>query len=113
MANIHTNTYDDYAAEAESASRAGAWPQGCALYRRAAEACPDAAKAAQYGNRAQACEQEVAVNSTLATIAQRMLGIPTLDARRSDRFDFHEVGVWTIREALRQAYQAGLNASRA
>jgi len=105
-------TYEDYADEAESASRASAWAQAAALYRRAADTCPDAEKAAGYTKRAHACDHEVAVDAALAAIAKRVLGIPTLDERRSDRLDFHEVGVHSVKEALRQAYRAGLNAPR-
>ena len=43
----------------------------------------------------------------LAKIARDVLGIETLKTRRSDRLDFHEVAVWTMKEALRRAYFAG------
>ncbi len=39
--------------------------------------------------------------------AKRHLGIATLETRRSDRLDFHEVAVWAARDALRAAWEAG------
>ena len=44
---------------------------------------------------------------TLEKIAQDCLDIPTLEARNSDSLDFHEVSVWSLKKALRQAYQLG------
>lgn len=41
-------------------------------------------------------------------IASEHLGIPTLETRRSDSLDFHNVAVWSVKEALRAAYQAGV-----
>ena len=41
-------------------------------------------------------------------IAQKHLGVDTLDTRNSDRLDFHDVSVWEIKEALRAAFMAGL-----
>lgn len=43
----------------------------------------------------------------LAAIAQEILNIETLVTRNSDELDFHEVSVWSLREALRAAYEAG------
>jgi hypothetical protein len=47
----------------------------------------------------------------LTEIARERLGIETLDTRRSDSLDFHEVSVWGVKNALWHAYQAGANAS--
>jgi len=47
-----------------------------------------------------------AIPTELRQIAER-LGFPTLKTRRSDSLDFHEVAVWSLREALEQAYEAG------
>jgi hypothetical protein len=47
------------------------------------------------------------LNTTLTGIAQDHLGIPTLNARKSDDLDFHTVAVWALREALAAAYDAG------
>jgi hypothetical protein len=44
-------------------------------------------------------------------IARRLLGLPTLDARNSDRLDFHELSVGQIREALQAAWDAGFKAA--
>ena len=43
----------------------------------------------------------------LRQIASDVLGIETLESRGSDRLDFHELGVESIREALAAAYEAG------
>ena len=45
----------------------------------------------------------------LEEIANRVLRIPTLAERRSDSLDFHELGVWRIKQALKAAYEAGQN----
>ena len=46
-----------------------------------------------------------------ATIARGVLFIKTLETRKSDRLDFHDVAVWTVREALEKAYAAGHEAA--
>ncbi len=48
----------------------------------------------------------------LAEIARVHLDIDTLERRNRDRLDFHEVAVWTIREALEAAYEAGRRSAR-
>jgi len=106
-------THHDYAEEAEAAQRAGAWPQAAALWRRALEALPagrgrNAAKQRDvYLDRARECERQAAVDGRLEQIAKTTLRIPTLAERRSDSLDFHELGVWQIKQALRAAYDAG------
>jgi len=40
-------------------------------------------------------------------IAARFLRIPTLETRHSDRLDFYDCGVGSIREALLAAFRAG------
>ena len=45
-------------------------------------------------------------------IAKEHLRIETLEIRRSDSLDFHDVSVWGIRAALEAAYEAGANAER-
>lgn len=40
-------------------------------------------------------------------IAQRTLALSTLESRMSDRLDFHDLGVISIRRALEEAYEAG------
>src|SRR5208337_4662916 len=44
-------------------------------------------------------------------IARKHLFIETLEERKLDRLDFHEVSVWSVQDALLAAYQAGVNAS--
>lgn len=51
-------------------------------------------------------------DSTLREIASRILDIETLATRRSDGLDFHEVAVWSVKQALEAAYDAGLAAGR-
>ena len=48
----------------------------------------------------------------LAAIARTELGVDTLATRGRDRLDFHEVAVWSIREALSAAYDAGKTAAK-
>ncbi len=43
----------------------------------------------------------------LTLIAQKHLGIETLETRKSDSLDFHDVAVWCIRDALEAAFKAG------
>jgi len=46
----------------------------------------------------------------LTEIAATILGIETLETRNSDSKDFHDVSVWSLRDALAAAYEAGRNA---
>lgn len=41
----------------------------------------------------------------------RAFGIDTLETQRSDRLDFHDVAVWSLKAALEAAYQAGQQAA--
>ena len=50
-------------------------------------------------------------DEVLAAIAAEVLNIPTLETRRSDGLDFHDVAVWSVREALERAYAAGRGAA--
>ena len=45
----------------------------------------------------------------LTAIARKQLLIPTLETRRSDALDFHEVAVWQLKSALEAAFDAGRN----
>jgi hypothetical protein len=47
----------------------------------------------------------------LAEIAKKHLSIDTLDRRKSDRLDFHDLAVWSIEQALDAAFRAGLEAA--
>ena len=51
-------------------------------------------------------------DATIRLIAKDVLGIETLDTRKSDGLDFHDLAVWQIRKALEAAYQAGRKAAR-
>jgi len=49
----------------------------------------------------------------LTQIAQSKLGIETLETRKSDSLDFHDVAVWCLRDALRpRSTQASSRAAR-
>lgn len=47
------------------------------------------------------------MDKTLEKIAKEILWIETLETRKSDSLDFHEVSVWGLKEALEAAYKAG------
>ena len=51
-------------------------------------------------------------DATVQNIARDLLGIETLDTRKSDSLDFHDLAVWSIREALAAAFEAGQQTSR-
>jgi hypothetical protein len=40
-------------------------------------------------------------------IAEKHLRIDTLEERKMDSLDFHEVSVWSLKDALLAAYDAG------
>ena len=48
----------------------------------------------------------------LTQIAQSKLGIETLETRKSDSLDFHDVAVWCLRDALEAAFNAGVEQGR-
>ena len=43
-------------------------------------------------------------------IAQKKLGIASLEVRNSDRLDFHELSVASIQDALETAFKVGVEA---
>ena len=45
-------------------------------------------------------------------IAQQHLGIETLVERKSDSLDFHDVAVWSVKDALEAAFEAGRKARK-
>lgn len=49
-------------------------------------------------------------HAVLLRIAREELGVPTLTTRNSDALDFHDVAVWSLRNALAAAYDAGRRA---
>jgi hypothetical protein len=48
------------------------------------------------------------IDTILTLIAQKHLGIETLEIRKSDHLDFHDTAVWCIRDALEAAFKAGV-----
>jgi hypothetical protein len=53
-------------------------------------------------------ETQEVFQKILTGIAQKNLGIVTLETQNSDALDFHEVAVWQIQEALKDAFLAGM-----
>lgn len=51
---------------------------------------------------------KIARDLILTEIASEKLDIETLNSRNRDHLDFHELGVWAIKDALQLAYEAGL-----
>ena len=49
-------------------------------------------------------------DAKLLEIAKEVLFLETLETRKWDTHDFHEHVVWSIKEALEKAYQAGKEA---
>lgn len=101
-----TTTADDWIDEAKSAERGEAWPQAVALWTRAASLCEGEEEQRCLAGIAR-CEHEVKVDTELASVARRILDIPTLETRKSDALDFHQVAVWQLLAALRLAYRMG------
>jgi hypothetical protein len=52
------------------------------------------------------------IDTILTLIAQKHLDIDTLETRKSDRLDFHDVSVWRLRDALEAAFNAGIEQAR-
>lgn len=50
--------------------------------------------------------------AVIETIARDTLGIETLEERKRDGLDFHELAVWQIEKALAAAFEAGRQTSR-
>lgn len=53
-------------------------------------------------------EIQEAFQKTLIGIAEKNLGIVTLETRNDDFLDFHELAIWQIKEALQDAFLAGM-----
>ena len=56
---------------------------------------------------ANAVETAPALHASFEAIAREALGIETLETRRGDSLDFHDVAVWSVLEALNRAYELG------
>ena len=52
------------------------------------------------------------IDQLLTEIAKKHLSLETLETRNSDSLDFHDVAVWSLKDALQEAYEAGFNAKR-
>ena len=50
------------------------------------------------------------LDELISDIARRHLRIDTLETRKSDSLDFHDISVWSVRTALFVAYDAGYKA---
>jgi len=50
-------------------------------------------------------------DNAVTRIAREALGLETLEARRMDGLDFHDLAVWSIKDALERAYEAGRTAA--
>lgn len=57
-------------------------------------------------------QADKALETLLQQIALDHLFIETLETRKSDRMDFHEVSVWGVKSALMAAYEAGRQAAK-
>jgi len=66
----------------------------------------------QTTNKKRPSKKEPTVDELLVAIAKETLHIDTLETRKSDSLDFHEVAVWSVKAALEAAYRAGLAAAR-
>jgi len=51
--------------------------------------------------------QEEELDKVLTAIASKQLHIPTLERRWSDSLDFYDVSVWSVKDALKAAFEAG------
>lgn len=65
----------------------------------------------QTTNKKRPGKKEPMVDELLA-IAKATLHIDTLETRKSDSLDFHDVAVWSVKAALEAAYRAGLAAAK-
>ena len=52
------------------------------------------------------------MNTVVEKIAREILDLETLETRKSDSLDFHDMAVWEIRKALEAAYHAGQNQTK-
>ena len=48
------------------------------------------------------------IDTILTLIAQKHLGIETLQTRNSDSLDFHDTAVWCLKDALEATFKAGV-----
>ncbi len=48
------------------------------------------------------------IDRLFTKIANKHLGIETLQTRNADGLDFHDLAVWCIKDALEAAFKAGM-----
>ena len=53
-------------------------------------------------------ENQELLQKILTGIAEKNLGMVTLETRNNDFLDFHDLAVWQIKEALEDAFIAGM-----
>ena len=56
-------------------------------------------------------QNDSAAEAAVTEIARRLLHLDIIETRNSDALDFHDLAVWSIREALLAAYDAGARAT--
>lgn len=71
----------------------------------------DAANQSGTGGQQQGSKQ-MTTEQILTQIAQKHLKLETLQERKSDRLDFHDLAVWSIEAALQAAFEAGKQAAK-
>ncbi len=54
-------------------------------------------------NKKRPSKKEPTLDELLAAIAKETLHIDTLETRKSDSLDFHDVAVWSVKAALEAA----------
>lgn len=52
--------------------------------------------------------EETELKKLIQGIAKKCFHVSNLETQNSDRLDFHEVSVWQIEEALRDAFNEGV-----
>jgi hypothetical protein len=68
--------------------------------------------AIQSGTGAQPPKDTIMTTQQILTqIAQKHLRLETLETRKSDSLDFHDLAVWSIEAALKAAFEAGKEAA--
>lgn len=109
---IRKMTHVDYAEMADSAERGKEWSQAAELWQKASDAADGLDERHDYYEHREECLRRIAIDGQLDAIAQKFLRIETLEERKADHLDFHEVAAWTLRDALRAAYEAGYDAKK-
>lgn len=57
-------------------------------------------------------KEPMSKDALFTLIAQQHLNVETLVTRKSDSLDFHNVAVWSVKDALEAAYEAGRKARK-